>query len=275
MIDFWNTKELPTTLRRLGCLMALRSHAAQVVRSFSAGVRPTCRHLSDRIYFLFLFLSDTDVPSPPPPFLSHSCPLSVWLVFSLCLTLSFFHRLTLFVSLLLQCHHMFSLDPSMLHLIASPNFSVNIQSSLSHLPLTHPRFVSLLHILSSPSQLPYFFLLLLFFSLSLSLLSCSQNYFKDAWNIFDCVTVLGSVTDILVTELGVRSRIWYIVFVDVLELYWGVKTVHRLTWYCVRNVCWVSAKLFVTMCYLSFSVCLWTNTSVTWSPTHTVDRTIS
>ncbi|XP_056608758.1 voltage-dependent P/Q-type calcium channel subunit alpha-1A isoform X5 [Triplophysa dalaica] len=28
------------------------------------------------------------------------------------------------------------------------------------------------------------------------------NYFKDAWNIFDCVTVLGSVTDILVTELG-------------------------------------------------------------------------
>lgn len=30
-----------------------------------------------------------------------------------------------------------------------------------------------------------------------------QNYFKDAWNIFDCVTVLGSITDILVTELGV------------------------------------------------------------------------
>uniref|UniRef100_A0A8C7XSR3 Voltage-dependent P/Q-type calcium channel subunit alpha-1A n=1 Tax=Oryzias sinensis TaxID=183150 RepID=A0A8C7XSR3_9TELE len=28
------------------------------------------------------------------------------------------------------------------------------------------------------------------------------NYFKDAWNIFDCVTVLGSITDILVTELG-------------------------------------------------------------------------
>ncbi|XP_048869896.1 voltage-dependent P/Q-type calcium channel subunit alpha-1A-like isoform X5 [Brienomyrus brachyistius] len=27
------------------------------------------------------------------------------------------------------------------------------------------------------------------------------NYFKDAWNIFDCVTVLGSITDILVTEI--------------------------------------------------------------------------
>uniref|UniRef100_W5KTZ6 Voltage-dependent P/Q-type calcium channel subunit alpha-1A n=1 Tax=Astyanax mexicanus TaxID=7994 RepID=W5KTZ6_ASTMX len=28
------------------------------------------------------------------------------------------------------------------------------------------------------------------------------NYFKDAWNIFDCVTVLGSITDIIVTELA-------------------------------------------------------------------------
>lgn len=33
-----------------------------------------------------------------------------------------------------------------------------------------------------------------------------QNYFKDGWNIFDCVTVLGSITDILVTELGVSKR---------------------------------------------------------------------
>ncbi|XP_036067035.1 voltage-dependent P/Q-type calcium channel subunit alpha-1A isoform X2 [Oryzias melastigma] len=38
--------------------------------------------------------------------------------------------------------------------------------------------------------------------LPLSFFFSSQNYFKDAWNIFDCVTVLGSITDILVTELG-------------------------------------------------------------------------
>lgn len=31
----------------------------------------------------------------------------------------------------------------------------------------------------------------------------SQNYFRDAWNVFDFVTVLGSITDILVTEFGV------------------------------------------------------------------------
>lgn len=41
-----------------------------------------------------------------------------------------------------------------------------------------------------------------------SFLCWSQNYFKDAWNIFDCVTVLGSITDILVTELGVSTRFW-------------------------------------------------------------------
>lgn len=40
----------------------------------------------------------------------------------------------------------------------------------------------------------------------LASLSCGspfQNYFRDAWNIFDFVTVLGSITDILVTEFGV------------------------------------------------------------------------
>lgn len=37
-------------------------------------------------------------------------------------------------------------------------------------------------------------------------LSClSQNYLKDAWNVFDFVTVLGSITDILVTEINVRA----------------------------------------------------------------------
>ncbi|XP_051767890.1 calcium channel, voltage-dependent, P/Q type, alpha 1A subunit, b isoform X16 [Ctenopharyngodon idella] len=30
----------------------------------------------------------------------------------------------------------------------------------------------------------------------------AQNYFRDAWNIFDFVSVIGSITDILVTELG-------------------------------------------------------------------------
>lgn len=32
-----------------------------------------------------------------------------------------------------------------------------------------------------------------------------QNYLKAAWNVFDFVTVLGSITDILVTEIKVRG----------------------------------------------------------------------
>lgn len=34
-----------------------------------------------------------------------------------------------------------------------------------------------------------------------------QNYLKDAWNVFDFVTVLGSITDILVTEINVRAPV--------------------------------------------------------------------
>lgn len=46
----------------------------------------------------------------------------------------------------------------------------------------------------------------LIFSLDTVHLSLSkQNYFRDAWNIFDFVSVLGSITDILVTELGVSA----------------------------------------------------------------------
>ena len=34
---------------------------------------------------------------------------------------------------------------------------------------------------------------------------CFQNYFHDYWNIFDFITVLGSITDVLVTEFQVSS----------------------------------------------------------------------
>lgn len=56
-----------------------------------------------------------------------------------------------------------------------------------------------------------------------------QNYFKDAWNIFDCVTVLGSITDILVTELGVSTTLFILIcrflFFFNRNLYCEVKTV--------------------------------------------------
>lgn len=38
---------------------------------------------------------------------------------------------------------------------------------------------------------------------ALTALLSLQNYFRDAWNVFDFVLCLGSITDILVTEIGV------------------------------------------------------------------------
>lgn len=34
--------------------------------------------------------------------------------------------------------------------------------------------------------------------------SREQNFFRDAWNIFDFITVIGSIVDALVIEFGVR-----------------------------------------------------------------------
>ena len=32
-----------------------------------------------------------------------------------------------------------------------------------------------------------------------------QNFFKDPWNVFDFITVIGSIIDALVLELGVSA----------------------------------------------------------------------
>lgn len=40
----------------------------------------------------------------------------------------------------------------------------------------------------------------------MQLSQCVQNYLKEAWNMFDFVTVLGSITDILVTEIQVSHQ---------------------------------------------------------------------
>lgn len=45
-----------------------------------------------------------------------------------------------------------------------------------------------------------------------------QNFFRDAWNIFDFVSVLGSITDILVTELGVSA----VDCLDQMTLFYGL-----------------------------------------------------
>lgn len=34
-------------------------------------------------------------------------------------------------------------------------------------------------------------------------LNVAQNFFKDAWNVFDFITVIGSIIDAMVLEIGV------------------------------------------------------------------------
>jgi hypothetical protein len=36
-----------------------------------------------------------------------------------------------------------------------------------------------------------------------------KNYFSDPWNIFDFVTVLGSITDVIVSEISVSVIIFF------------------------------------------------------------------
>ena len=43
---------------------------------------------------------------------------------------------------------------------------------------------------------------------------CVQNYFRDPWNVFDFITVVGSVTDVVLTEIiagvhEVSSFVWH------------------------------------------------------------------
>ena len=33
-----------------------------------------------------------------------------------------------------------------------------------------------------------------------------QNYFRDGWNTFDFITVLGSIADVIITEVGVSKQ---------------------------------------------------------------------
>jgi len=39
-----------------------------------------------------------------------------------------------------------------------------------------------------------------------------QNYFGDAWNVLDFIIVLGSIADILYTELSVSQRLYRVVY---------------------------------------------------------------
>ena len=165
----------------LVCVMRLMQYKLFL----SAGIRPTCRHWWSICLIWFL---------------SCSC---------LTLTCLFFpyFLLLLFLSDFYSLHVSFFTSHAL-----SVSLWCNKSIPLYHFPFHFNMILSTLHLCvpaTSMSTFPSWRLIILPISTSSSLFlfSYSQNYFKDAWNIFDCVTVLGSVTDILVTELGVSRRI--------------------------------------------------------------------
>lgn len=88
------------------------------------------------------------------------------------------------------------------------------------------------------------------------LFNCIQNYLREAWNIFDFVTVLGSITDILFTEIKVSSRDGH--------LCTGLLMEHRIIWRCVYIRAF--SVLYVSVCVCvsaTFSFSLWINESKT------------
>ncbi|PNJ13365.1 CACNA1A isoform 47, partial [Pongo abelii] len=68
------------------------------------------------------------------------------------------------------------------------------------------------------------------------------NYFRDAWNIFDFVTVLGSITDILVTEFGNPNNFINLSF---LRLFRAARLIKLLRQgYTIRILLWTFVQSF-------------------------------
>lgn len=51
-----------------------------------------------------------------------------------------------------------------------------------------------------------------------NILTCWQNYFGDAWNVFDFVIVLGSFIDIVYTEVNVSLHEYEMILVSLGEV---------------------------------------------------------
>ena len=55
-------------------------------------------------------------------------------------------------------------------------------------------------------------------------LSPEQNFFKDPWNTFDFITVIGSIVDALVVEFGVRQVYprYYFSYISIINLMYNI-----------------------------------------------------
>uniref|UniRef100_A0A3Q3WH13 Voltage-dependent calcium channel alpha-1 subunit IQ domain-containing protein n=1 Tax=Mola mola TaxID=94237 RepID=A0A3Q3WH13_MOLML len=80
------------------------------------------------------------------------------------------------------------------------------------------------------------------------------NYLKDAWNVFDFVTVLGSITDILVTEIKVRDRLLNLSF---LRLFRAARLIKLLRQgYTIRILLWTFVQSFKALPYVCLLIAM-------------------
>ncbi|XP_058863954.1 voltage-dependent P/Q-type calcium channel subunit alpha-1A-like isoform X7 [Acipenser ruthenus] len=78
------------------------------------------------------------------------------------------------------------------------------------------------------------------------------NYFRDAWNIFDFVTVMGSVTDILVTELGNNF-----INLSFLRLFRAARLIKLLRQgYTIRILLWTFVQSFKALPYVCLLIAM-------------------
>uniref|UniRef100_A0A7M4F087 Voltage-dependent N-type calcium channel subunit alpha n=1 Tax=Crocodylus porosus TaxID=8502 RepID=A0A7M4F087_CROPO len=80
------------------------------------------------------------------------------------------------------------------------------------------------------------------------------NYFRDAWNVFDFVTVLGSITDILVTEIAVKDNFINLSF---LRLFRAARLIKLLRQgYTIRILLWTFVQSFKALPYVCLLIAM-------------------
>ncbi|XP_054440719.1 voltage-dependent N-type calcium channel subunit alpha-1B [Pteronotus mesoamericanus] len=80
------------------------------------------------------------------------------------------------------------------------------------------------------------------------------NYFRDAWNVFDFVTVLGSITDILVTEVAETNNFINLSF---LRLFRAARLIKLLRQgYTIRILLWTFVQSFKALPYVCLLIAM-------------------
>ncbi|XP_070615693.1 LOW QUALITY PROTEIN: voltage-dependent N-type calcium channel subunit alpha-1B [Erythrolamprus reginae] len=80
------------------------------------------------------------------------------------------------------------------------------------------------------------------------------NYFRDAWNIFDFVTVMGSITDILVTEIADTDNFINLSF---LRLFRAARLIKLLRQgYTIRILLWTFVQSFKALPYVCLLIAM-------------------